>query len=199
MISRRMHKIVGIMLILPMLGWTCTGLVFLTKPGYKDAYEQLTVKAYPLEKSFIIPASTSWQEATLIRSILGYHLLVNDEGNMLNLNPITFQKSEIPSHSQLTSLLKDAFSNNKQRYGEIVSITDEVAKTSTGIEVRLNWNTLTLRQKGKNTKLISTLYKIHYLQWSPFKSFNLILGIVGLLLLITIIVSGIRISITKCK
>jgi len=49
--SYRLHKIIGLVLILPMLGWTFTGLIFFIKPGYKGAYEQLALKTYPLEKN----------------------------------------------------------------------------------------------------------------------------------------------------
>jgi hypothetical protein len=191
--SRRIHKIIGLILILPMLGWTLTGLIFFIKPGYKGAYEQLTLKTYPLEKSFSIPSSKIWQEVRLVKSILGYHLLVKYDGKIEHLDPITFIEKSMPTRSQYESLLKDTLSENKERYGEIVNIKGAFAKTSNGIDIKLDWNNLKLSQKGQDTKLINLLYKVHYLQWSPFKGVNQILGIVGLLLLITLTVLGIRI------
>ena len=64
--SRNIHKVIGLILVLPMIGWTFTGLIFFLKPGYEGAYEQLALKTYPLEKSFSIPSSKQWVEARLI-------------------------------------------------------------------------------------------------------------------------------------
>jgi hypothetical protein len=197
--NRKIHTIIGLILILPMLGWTFTGLVFFLKPGYKGAYEQLTLKTYPLEKSFSIPASQAWEEVRLIRSILGYHLLVKSSGKIEHLDPVSFMAKPIPTSSQYQALLLDAISKNKERYGEIVNITGDYAKTTNGIDITLDWNNFKLSQKGSDTRLINTLYKIHYLQWSPFKGLNEILGIIGLLLLITLTLVGIKIYVDNKK
>jgi len=191
--SRKLHKIIGLILVLPMLGWTITGLVFFIKPGYGGAYEQLKLKTYPLEQSFVVSSSENWQEARLIKTILGHHLLVKTNGEAKHLDPVSLLPKELPTKAQIESLLADAFSNNKERYGEIIKIADNTAHTSTGIEVILNWNGLSLYQTGKDTKLINLLYEIHYLQWSPFKGFNQFLGVLGLVLLMTITVLGLRI------
>jgi len=178
---------------LPMLGWTFTGLIFFIKPGYKGAYEQLALKTYPLEKTFTLPASSTWEEARLLRTMLGYHLLVKAEGKTMHLDPISLQPKTAPSNAQYTSLLQDAFTRNQARYGEVVSIDAGVATTSTGVEVTLDWNSMRLRQKGRDTKLIKLMYQIHYLQWTPFKGVNQIVGIIGLLLLITLTLCGIKV------
>jgi hypothetical protein len=191
--SRKTHKIIGLILVLPMLGWTLTGLIFFIKPGYSGAYEQLKLKTYPLEESIVVSSSMKWEEAKLIKTILGHHLLVKAAGKVKHLDPVSLLPKEIPSSMQYESLLVDAFSKNKERYGNVVSIKGYKAHTSTGIEVNLDWQRLTLSQTGQDTKIINLLYKVHYLQWSPFKGFNQLLGIVGLLLLITLTVFGIKI------
>ncbi len=191
--SRKLHKIIGLILVLPMLGWTITGLIFFIKPGYGGAYEQLKLKTYSLEQSFVVSLSENWQEARLIKTILGQHLLVKTNGAVKHLDPVSLLPKELPTKSQIESLLVDAFTKNKERYGEIIEVVDFTAHTSTGIEVNLNWNSLTLYQTGQDTKLINLLYEIHYLQWSPFKGFNQFLGILGLVLLMTITVLGVRI------
>jgi hypothetical protein len=58
--SKRIHRIIGLLLVLPVIGWTITGVIFFIKPGYQAAYDQLVVKTYPLEKSFVIPESKEW-------------------------------------------------------------------------------------------------------------------------------------------
>lgn len=195
--SRKIHKIVGLLLVLPMFGWIITGVVFFIKPGYKNAYDQLAVKTYPLEQSFTIPSSNEWKEARLIKSILGHHLLVKTGDGYKHLDPTSYQPKENLTEQEVKSLLNDAFSKNADRYGVVVSSDGYKAVTSTGIEVTLNWNNLSIRQSGDDTKFINTLYKIHYLQWTPSKSFNQFFGIMGLLLLMLLTLFGVKIYLSS--
>jgi len=194
--SKRIHRIIGLLLILPVIGWTITGVIFFIKPGYQAAYDQLAVKTYPLEKSFVIPESKEWKEVRLLKTILGYHLLVKTDNGFEHLDPITFQSKEIPVALALNSLFNDSFLNKSERYGHVISSDNFNVITSKGIEVSLNWERLTLRQKGEDTKLINTLYKIHYLQWTPFKGINQYMGIIGLILLMTLTIFGLKMYIS---
>jgi len=194
--SKRIHRIIGLLLILPVIGWTITGVIFFIKPGYQAAYDQLAVKTYPLEKSFVIPESKEWKEVRLLKTILGYHLLVKTDNGFEHLDPITFQSKEIPVGLALNSLFNDSFLNKSERYGHVISSDNFNVITSKGIEVSLNWDRLTLRQKGEDTKLINTLYKIHYLQWTPFKGINQYMGIIGLILLMTLTIFGLKMYIS---
>lgn len=195
--SRKIHKIVGLLLVLPMFGWIITGMVFFIKPGYKNAYDQLAIKTYPLEQSFTIPFSNEWKEARLIKSILGHHLLVKTGDGYKHLDPTSYQPKENLTEQEVKNLLNDAFSKNAERYGAVVSSDGYKATTSTGIEVTLNWNNLSIRQSGDDTKFINTLYKIHYLQWTPSKSFNQFFGIMGLLLLMLLTLFGVKIYLSS--
>jgi hypothetical protein len=190
--SKRIHRIIGLLLVLPIIGWTFTGIIFFIKPGYQAAYDQLTVKTYPLEKSFVISISKEWTEVKIIKTILGYHLLVKTDNGFKHLDPITFEPKPPPIEAELNSLLNDSFSNNSERYGHVISNEGFKVLTSKAIEVTLNWERLVLRQKGEDTKLINMLYKIHYLQWTPFKGINKYMGIMGLILLMTLTVFGIK-------
>ena len=191
--SRKIHKIIGLILVLPMIGWTLTGIIFFIKPGYGEAYEQLTLKTYPLKKSLLVTSSKNWEEVKLINTVLGHHLIVKTEGKVEHLDPVSFKPIDNPSDKQYELLLEDAFSHNKERYGEVSRIDGNTAHTTTGVEINLNWQSLSLSQKGQDTHLINLLYKVHYLQWTPFKGFNQFLGILGLLLLATLTAFGIRI------
>jgi len=194
--SKRIHRILGLFLVLPVIGWTITGFIFFIKPGYQAAYEQLSVKTYPLEKSFVIPESNEWTEVRLLKTMLGYHLLVKKGNDFEHLDPIDFKPKEMPTGVELNSLFNDAFINKSERYGHVISSDHSNVITSKGIEVSLNWNRLTLRQKGEDTKLINTLYKIHYLQWTPYKGINQYMGIIGLFLLMTLTIFGVKIYIS---
>ncbi len=194
--SKRIHRIIGLLLVLPVIAWTFTGIIFFIKPGYKGAYDQLAVKTYPLEKSFVIKESKDWTEVKLLRTILGYHLLVKTAKGFEHLDPITFQAKKVPVGSELSSLFNDSFSNKSERYGHVISSDNFKVVTSKGIEVSLNWERLTFRQQGEDTKLINTLYKIHYLQWTPYKGVNQYMGIIGLMLLMTLTIFGLKIYIS---
>lgn len=195
--SRKLHKIVGLLLVLPMFGWTITGIIFFIKPGYQGAYEQLSVKLYPLASAVAIPANIDWHEVKVVHSILGEHLLVKTVNGSSHLDPKTLMMKKEPNEVGFKRLLVDAFANNPERYGNITDVDGLSAKTSTGVEVKLDWNNFRLSQKGNDTQLINALYKIHYLQWTPNKAFNQFLGIFGLILLALLTVLGIRVYLKK--
>jgi hypothetical protein len=106
--TKRYHRILGIVLLLPLLGWALTGLVFFIKPGYSDAYQPLVIKTYPIDTSWTIDTAQQWQDLRLVKTILGTHLLVTTDGNTKHLNPYTLQVKTLPSSDQLTVLIEDA-------------------------------------------------------------------------------------------
>ena len=176
-----------------MLGWTITGVIFFIKPGYQGAYEQLSIKTYPLSDSIVVRPKSDWQEMKLVSTILGDHLLVKTKNKTKHLDPNSLLPKLEPSETQFKALLLDAFSRNSERYGEVVTLDGLSAQTNTGVEIKLDWNNLRLSQKGQDTELINLLYKVHYLQWTPSKNFNQFLGILGLILLALLTVLGVRI------
>ena len=195
--TRKIHRIIGVILILPFFGWALTGFVFFIKPGYVGAYEILKVKTYNLASSPTLTVDPAWSEFRYLRTVLGDHLLVRTQSDWQQLDPITKQPRARPSEAEMRLLLKDAFSANPRRYGEIVSISDSTARTSTGVQVSLDWATLTLQQQGTDTAWIDLLYKIHYLQWTGFKSVDKAIGFVGLILVISLTVLGAALALKR--
>ncbi|MFT6418039.1 MAG: putative iron-regulated membrane protein [Cognaticolwellia sp.] len=191
--SRKLHKLIGLILVLPMLGWTFTGLVFFIKPGYQGAYEQLSVKTYPLSQPITIIPQDNWQEVRVVKTVLGEHLIVKANNKSQHLDPTTLLAMPEPTTLQFETLINDAFTDNQARYGDIISTDGLTAKTNTGVEVVLNWSSLRFSQQGQDTQLINLLYQVHYLQWTPFKELNQVVGIFGLILLISLTVLGVRI------
>lgn len=185
------HRVLGLILLLPLLGWITTGFVFLIQPGYAGAYEQLSPKLYPLDKSSIITPQNTWTEVRLVHTILGQHLLVRANGQWQHLDPKSQKLQPPPNAEQLALLLSDAISVNAERYGHIENRAGEFYVTSTDIKLSVNWNTLTIHQEGNDTRLINALYKIHYLQWLPHSTGNTIMGALGLLLLALLVCFGI--------
>lgn len=195
--SRKLHKVIGLILVLPMLGWTITGIIFFIKPGYQGAYEQLSVNNYALNPSLMITPKKEWQEIRLVKTILGDHLLVKSKNKALHLDPISLQPKALPSSIEFKRLLIDAFASNTERYGELVKLEGLSAQTNTGVKLKLDWDNLRLSQKGQDTEIINLLYKVHYLQWTSHKGFDQLLGILGLILLISLTILGVRLYIKK--
>ena len=186
MSTKTVHKWIGILLAVPLLAWSLTGIVFLVKPGYDGAYQLLSVKTYPLKRAFKIGPTSDWHEARLLRTVLGYHLLAGGKGNSIHLDPVNMQRKEAPSAADMKRLVEDAIGVNPERYGELVNISGNKANTSTGVEITLDWRNLSLAQSGRDTVLINNLYKVHYLQWlgRPFP--DTIFGVIGIVLLLSL-------------
>ena len=190
---RKIHRYIGLVMLLPMFGWSITGLVFFIKPGYEGAYEILKLKTYPLDTETTLPGDAEWLDARLVKSVLGHHLLVNSYGVALHLHPKTLEEQPIPDAEQLVRLFDDTIAHNIERYGTIERIQQTTAYTSTGIKIVLDWPTLTFTQTGLDQKLIDTLYKVHYLQWTPWQGMNQVLGIFGLFLVAALSALGMKI------
>lgn len=188
-LSRR-HRLIGIILLLPLLAWATTGVFFLVRPGFSEAYQPIPVKQYSLPQDAPFTLQPEWREVRYFRSILGDHLLVRDDNHWQHLNAETGQVWPLPNEDHLTRLLQDAFSFNPNRYGKVIAIDGNEARTDTGVRISVSWNTLTLSQNGRDTRWIDRIYSIHYLEWTGFYWTDRILGLTGLALLIYMSYTG---------
>lgn len=187
MTTRTLHRVIGLVMLLPFLGWAVTGAIFFIKPGYGGAYESLAVKTYPLDTSLAVDGNALWREARFVKTVLGEHLLVRTvKGSWRHLDPRSLDERPVPAEADLRTLISDAFVANPARYGRIVSMAGSVATTDTGVRVTLDWNRLSLSQRGPDTDRIDTLYKVHYLQWTSVAAVDKILGGVGLMLILVL-------------
>ena len=160
--------------------------------GYDGAYEVITIKTYPLDQKINVAPNENWDEVRVIKSVLGNHLLVTVEGKTNHVDFNTLKQKPMPSVTEVTHLVEDAIADKKDRYGSVLSVDGATAYTTTGIKMTVNWDELKLNQIGSDRRFIDGLYKIHYLQWTPWRLANYVLGIVGLLLLVTLTVLGLR-------
>ena len=192
--SRRRHRLVGLVLFLPFIAWSCTAVFFLVRPRYEQAYERLEVKQYPLTESFAETPDPSWLELRTFRTVLGNHLLVRQGDRWQHLNLDSRQPWQRPDDSTLTRLLEDAFTANAQRYGSVRSIAGDSITTSTGVNIDMDWQTLSFQQQGRDTRWINRIYSIHYLQWTGIGWIDQTVGLSGLVLLIYMTYSGARLS-----
>ena len=197
--TRKLHKTLGFIMLLPFVAWAITGVFFFIKPGYSDAYHQLSIKTYPKIQSLTLPINNRWYEVRSFHTVLGSHLIVNLNDKWQQLNIQTFEHEPTPTADKITLLINDATKSKPSRYGKVVSVNGLSATTSTNIKITLNWQKMTLHQQGKDTDFINTMYKIHYLQWTGIASVDKVLGIFGLGLVVLLGCLGVKLSFRKIE
>lgn len=196
---KKLHKYLGLVMLLPFIAWAITGVFFFFKPGYKEAYQRLEIKLYPLESSITLPNNHDWLEVRQLKSILGEHVLVKNEEGWQQLNPKTLNKRNKPTIAEINLLINDAISSNTERYGTIASIDEFSISTSENVNIQLNWQNMSLRQKGADTEFINTIYNIHYLRWTGIELVDKFLGVIGLLLVVVLAGVGTVMTFNKKK
>lgn len=187
---QRRHRLMGIALLLPFLTWSLTGLFFLVRPGYTEAYERIPVRQYQLPANIPVTMQPDWQEIRYLRSVLGNHLLVQTDSGWQHRHGENGEIWPLPEASDLTRMLEDAFQFNPDRYGRVARVEGNRAWTDTGIEVDVSWSTLNISQYGNDSRWIDRIYSWHYLEWTGFYWTDRILGIGGLILLIYMTYTG---------
>ena len=189
MIIRKQHRLLGGILLLPFIAWSLTGVFFLVRPAYEQAYSVLSPKTYSADQ-INISAQPEWQEVRLLKTVLGLHLLVKQEGGWQQLDPDSLEVRATPVEADLVSFVEDAISQDTLRYGELLPGESDPFRTSTGVTIAVNWDSLSLYQQGLDTRWIDRIYRIHYLQWTGIAFLDTILGVAGLLLLLLITATG---------
>ena len=106
----------------------------------------------------------------------------------------TLLRREPPGTDDAKRLINDAVSINQKRYGQVVSVEGSTAHTDTGVEIKFDWNRLSLQQRGSDTDLLDRFYKIHYLQWTGFALLDRALGLIGLALIPVLSLFGLRLA-----
>jgi hypothetical protein len=190
--NRRIHKIIGFVLLAPVLVWAVTGVFFLVRPAYEDAYGALTVKTYPLSSQLELPIADQWLEFRYLETVLGSHLLVRTANGWEHLDGSTGEEYPVPDSNELQSLVADAIAQTPSRYGELAKVDGNTFLTTTGVAITLSWATLSLTQTGNDTRWINKIYDIHYLRWTGIGWLDEIVGVLGLVLLILMAITGAR-------
>lgn len=186
------HRYLGLLLLLPLLGWGLTGLVFYFKPGYAAAYERLSLRFYPLELAGLpVLPDGDWLELRRLHTALGAHLLVRDAQGWQQLDPQTLRPRPPASAAQLRRLLDDALQHNPLRYGQVRVLREGLALTTTGVELSLDWDSLSLSQRGRDTRLLAALYDLHYLKLTGLSWLDRALALLAIAALLLLSLLGV--------
>lgn len=188
---RRLHRLLGLALLLPFAAWATTAIFFLVRPGYTDAYAALDLTTASLPAAIDVSTEPDWREFRYASSPLGEHLLVRTSSGWQHLDGRTGAPFPPPDETELRRLLETAIAAaNPARYGQLTSIDGLNAQTSTGVEIAVHWNNLTASQSGRDTRWINKIYDIHYLRWTGHAGFDQVFGVAGLMLLLVLTWTG---------
>lgn len=182
----RLHRWAAIALVAPLVVWSITGLLFHLKPGWKRAYDMVSIEQ-PLGTTNVTAVSVlpPFKRLELFGTALGpmYRL---DRKTLIDAT--TGQPRSPLSIEDARTLAQDAVARSSQHagYGAFV---DAAAEEST-VHVRfanavvdVDRASGSLYQHGADTERIDWLYRIHYLKWTGVPSVDRVLAVVGLALI----------------
>lgn len=194
---RSAHRALGLLLTLPILAWAATGLLFHLKPGWSGAYATLEVPTEPLAGTLAIPPGADWLEVRGLRTALGQHWLVRTQAGRLHLGP-DLQPFAKPERARLAAFVDTALARDRERYGQVSDAPsaagEDVFLTTTGVRIELDWTSLRLDQRGRDTERIDLLYRVHYLQWTGIAALDRPLALLGLAALVALALLGLRLA-----
>jgi uncharacterized iron-regulated membrane protein len=198
---RRLHRWLAIVLVIPLIVWSLTGLLFHWKPGWSRAYDMLDAeKPGPLshlDKLAGVLAAEAVTHVEMFETTLGpLARITTAKGDEL-WDPETGLRRSPLAIDAAQALAVDAMSRSPHHaaYGAI----KQVSATSTtvtlelvaGPVVEIGRNDARLSQRGPDTERIEWLYRIHYLQWTGNKAVVRVLALVGLLLIWLVLIPGV--------
>jgi hypothetical protein len=194
---RRWHRLLGLILFLPLLGWAASGSFFFLKPGYTAAYAPLEVRRLGQAAPLALDSHGEWLEVRALRTVLGDHLLVRTADGWRHLRAGNLAPWPRPKPDTLRPLIADAIATDAGRYGSVERVDGETFVTSTGARITLDWDTLSLNQRGRDTDRIDAIYRVHYLQWTGVKAIDRVLGVAGIAGVLALATLGLRLLIQK--
>jgi uncharacterized iron-regulated membrane protein len=198
----RVHRYLALVLVVPLIVWSVTGLLFHLKPGWKRAYDILDSER-PLEGNAVAPiASITAQfpdgvtHLELFGTAIGPVYRVSTAAGDTLVNAATGVRLSPLSESDARTLASDAISRSrsKDEYGAIThaDVHDDIVRftTARGPIVEVGRTDARISQHGSDTARIDWLYRIHYLQWTGDKTLDRVLAVVGLALIWLVMIPG---------
>ncbi len=211
----RWHRFAGPLLVLPLVIWMVTGVLFHVKHRYDEAYEPLRVP--PPEGTSVsfagarisaaeVLASASMDAAPGTQPQLIAHprgvpawVVPSTDAAPLLIDARTGERMPPASMEEALSWARAAVegSQHAHRYGDVVG-HEEVGALGPALAVRFSGGkTVTVdrltgevTQTGALNDFIDWTYRLHYLQWTPWKAVNVALVGVAVPLVLLLALSG---------
>lgn len=219
---RRFHRLLGLILVLPLALWVFTGLLFHIKYRYDEAYEALAIP-HPSQpdwsKAKASPASVIESGIAEGPLVLGVH----PSGRLvyygkLGAKPVvvdaaTGEELSQASQEEGRAWLATALANSPHaaRYGQVVASETTTSRSMrTGTQdpalvvhmsgskvVRVDLVTGEIAQTGALNDFIDATYRLHYLQWTPWKPVNILMELASVVLVLVLAATGLRMARAK--
>ena len=194
---RRVHRWLAIVLVIPLVIWSITGLLFHLKPGWSRAYDQLDPER-PAEvhlDKLVLPDGVTHVEV-FSTAIGPLARVTTPKGDEL-YDAATGTKRSPLAIDAAQALAVDAIgrSHFASAYGTTTRVTSTETKVTLeladGPVVEVGRNDGRLSQRGPDTDRIDWLYRIHYLQLTGNKTLDEVLALAGLLLIWLVLIPGV--------
>lgn len=194
---RRVHRWLAIVLVIPLIIWSVTGLLFHLKPGWSRAYDLLDAERpaqVHLDK-LVLPEGVTHVEV-FSTAIGPLARVTTPKGDELYDADTGTRRSPLPiDAAQALAVDAIARSHYASTYGATTRVTSTEAtvtiELADGPVVEVGRNDGRLSQRGPDTDRIDWLYRIHYLQLTGNKTFDKILALAGLALIWLVLIPGV--------
>jgi len=217
---KRFHRVFGLLLALPLFFWMITGILFNVKYRYAEAYEALKVPLKAQDANWrtahLSPADL------IDRGIVDGNSRVSLFTHPSNRPAYGGSRAKAPvvvdassseiiapaSEMDARAWAKAAIdaSPNASRYGEATTCSEStkfssitgasnpafVIEYSGGKTLTIDRLTGEISQTGQLNDWIDFTYRVHYLQWTPWKPVNIALVLIAAPLAFALAFSGIR-------
>jgi len=216
--TRTLHRLIGITMALPLFLWIVTGILFNVKYRYAEAYEPIALKlpstATAWTGALVSPGElvsagkidgagriSLFMHPSKIPAYAGVH------GNTpVVLSAATGEYISEAMDEELKHWADDAVgqSQNAARYGAVVRRTSGrrlsvltgvedpagIFEYSQGKTVTVDRLTGEMSQTGTINEWIDWTYRVHYLQWTPWRWMNILLVLIAVPLTLGLALSG---------
>lgn len=209
----RVHRTLAIALVVLLVVWSVTGLLFHLKPGWDRAYDQLAVERQgPLSLATIVPASTlevavsgaEIQRVSLFDTVLGPLYRVQTTTGSELVGATTGHKRSPLTVAECEALIADAVSRSPYRSAYGGPVTTHGDATTVKVDFRdatvtLGRSDARISQRGSTSDRIDWLYRIHYLQWTGNRTIDRAFAVLGLLLIWAVMIPGIMLFVRRFR
>lgn len=158
---RRAHRLLALLAVLPLLAWIISGLLLVIMGPEAVETGTLDLPTEPIRRSVTVRPEAGSTEARVFATPMGNHLLQKTEFGWRHIDPSTGQLKDVPTESQLRSLLEIAFDTDPEGFGEIELVTADSVVTTTGRSVSLDWPSYTATYRDGATERVRLVRRVH--------------------------------------
>jgi len=211
---RRVHRWLAIVLVIPLIVWSITGLLFHWKPGWSRAFDMLDAERpgqVHLDKLASAPPCQRSERFGLLAEALGDASFTHVELFATAIGPLArvatakgdelydaesgTKRSPLPVDAA-RALAVDAVGRSPHAIdygalGRVTSTDTTVTLEYDGATVGVGRNDARISQRGRDTDRIDWLYRMHYLQWTGNGTLDKLIALAGLLLIWLVLIPGV--------